>query len=58
MSNCKKCRCKSDRQLLPSLLYTQANEKVKREMEKDLEVPDPSPEVARAAIDESVSDNQ
>ena len=36
--------------LIPSLLYTQGDENVQRDEEKDLKVPDPEPEVAEAAI--------
>lgn len=40
----------SKQPLIPSLLYTQGDENVQRDEEKDLKVPDPEPEVAAAAI--------
>lgn len=39
--------------LIPSLLYTQGDENVQAEAEKELKVPDPDEETAQAAIKES-----
>ena len=36
--------------ITPSLLYTDGTENVKKETEKELEIPDPDSEVANAAI--------
>lgn len=36
--------------LLSSLLYTDGDEKVKQKVEEELQVPDPTPEEAGAAI--------
>ena len=36
--------------LIPSLLYTEGSVNVKQEVEKDLAVPDPSPEEAEKAV--------
>jgi hypothetical protein len=41
------------RPLIPSLLYTQGDTNVQGEAEKDLKVPDPTPEAAAAAIQEA-----
>jgi hypothetical protein len=41
-----------NRPLIPSLLYTEGSTKVNKDVAKDLKVPDPSPEAAKAAIEE------
>jgi hypothetical protein len=42
--------------LIPSLLYTQGSEEVKKEVEDELKVPDPSPDAALAFIREAEKD--
>ena len=53
MSKCR-CSCSGEaaakEPLIPSLLYTQGDEKVQAEAEEDLKVPDPSPLAASEAI--------
>ncbi len=44
----------TEQPLISSMLYTQGSEKVNSEATEDLKVPDPSPEVAEAAIDQGV----
>jgi hypothetical protein len=39
--------------LLPSLLYTKGDEKLEKEVEEELNLPDPPPEVANAALEEN-----
>lgn len=39
--------------LIPSILYTEGNDKINKEIEKELEIKDPKPEVAEAAIKEA-----
>ena len=52
-----KPRCSCKEPLIPSLLYTEALEKVKCDIEKDMEVPDPDEDDAEAAIaSEVISD--
>lgn len=36
--------------VIPSLLYTEGTTKVNEEIEEELKVPDPTPEVAKAAV--------
>ena len=52
------CSCRRPKEpLIPSLLYTEALEKVKCDIEKDMEVPDPDEDDAEAAIaSEVISD--
>ena len=56
MSKCR-CSCLAKEPLIPSLLYTEATEKVQCDIEKDMEVPDPDEDDAEAAIaSEVISD--
>jgi hypothetical protein len=43
----------SKQPLIPSLLYTEGSEKVQKEVENDLKVPDPDAKVAQAAIEKA-----
>jgi hypothetical protein len=43
----------SKQPLIPSLLYTEGSEKVQKEVENDLKVPDPDAKVVQAAIEKA-----
>ena len=61
MSSCS-CRrggtCSPKAPVIPSLLYTQASPCVNEEIEKDMDVPDPSPCDGEAAIASEVMSDE